>query len=114
MEWQSVIDFLDQPAVLAGLRITGVVIGAFVLIRLLRRAVTRLGLAAAVTIMVGNWAAVTQTNSKRLLAYSSISNAGYLRYELTSLAYHLARESYSPIGRGGALLREPAVTAARE
>ena len=27
--------------------------------------------------MVGNWAAVTQENSKRLLAYSSISNAGY-------------------------------------
>ncbi|HYE15401.1 MAG TPA: NADH-quinone oxidoreductase subunit N [Pyrinomonadaceae bacterium] len=37
-----------------------------------------LGLVAAVTIMVGNWAAVTQQNSKRLLAYSSISNAGYL------------------------------------
>ncbi|HEX8458349.1 MAG TPA: NADH-quinone oxidoreductase subunit N [Pyrinomonadaceae bacterium] len=37
-----------------------------------------LGLVAAVTIMVGNWAAVTQVNAKRLLAYSSISNAGYL------------------------------------
>jgi NADH-quinone oxidoreductase subunit N len=37
-----------------------------------------LGLVAAVTIFVGNWAAVTQTNAKRLLAYSSISNAGYL------------------------------------
>src|SRR5437763_1746511 len=37
-----------------------------------------LGLVAAITIMVGNWAAVTQTNSKRLLAYSSVSNAGYL------------------------------------
>jgi NADH-quinone oxidoreductase subunit N len=37
-----------------------------------------LGLIAAITIMVGNWAAVTQENSKRLLAYSSISNAGYL------------------------------------
>ena len=36
------------------------------------------GLVAAITIMVGNWAAVTQDNSKRLLAYSSISNAGYL------------------------------------
>ena len=36
------------------------------------------GLVAALTIMVGNWAAVTQENSKRLLAYSSISNAGYL------------------------------------
>ena len=37
-----------------------------------------MGLVAAVTILVGNWAAVTQENSKRLLAYSSISNAGYL------------------------------------
>jgi NADH-quinone oxidoreductase subunit N len=37
-----------------------------------------LGLVAAITIMVGNWAAVTQENSKRLMAYSSISNAGYL------------------------------------
>jgi NADH-quinone oxidoreductase subunit N len=37
-----------------------------------------LGLVAAVTIFVGNWAAVNQENSKRLLAYSSISNAGYL------------------------------------
>jgi NADH-quinone oxidoreductase subunit N len=37
-----------------------------------------LGIVAALTIFVGNWAAVTQENSKRLLAYSSISNAGYL------------------------------------
>jgi NADH-quinone oxidoreductase subunit N len=37
-----------------------------------------LGIVAAITILVGNWAAVTQENSKRLLAYSSISNAGYL------------------------------------
>ena len=37
-----------------------------------------LALVAAITIFVGNWAAVTQENSKRLLAYSSISNAGYI------------------------------------
>ena len=43
-----------------------------------------LGLVAAITIMVGNWAAVTQENSKRLLAYSSISNAGYLLLGLVS------------------------------
>src|SRR5215213_9632235 len=43
-----------------------------------------LGLVAAITIMVGNWAAVTQENSKRLLAYSSISNAGYLLLALIS------------------------------
>jgi NADH-quinone oxidoreductase subunit N len=33
---------------------------------------------------VGNWAAVTQENSKRLLAYSSISNAGYLLLALVA------------------------------
>jgi NADH-quinone oxidoreductase subunit N len=43
-----------------------------------------LGLVAAITIMVGNWAAATQENSKRLLAYSSISNAGYLLLALVA------------------------------
>src|SRR5215470_10922988 len=51
-----------------------------------------LGLVAAITIMVGNWAAVTQENSKRLLAYSSISNAGYLLLAL------IANNSYGRIG----------------
>jgi NADH-quinone oxidoreductase subunit N len=51
-----------------------------------------LGLVAAITIMVGNWAAVTQYNSKRLLAYSSISNAGYLLLGL------VAGNSYGYIG----------------
>jgi NADH-quinone oxidoreductase subunit N len=51
-----------------------------------------LGLVAAITIMVGNWAAVTQENSKRLLAYSSISNAGYLLLAL------IAHNSYGDIG----------------
>ncbi len=37
-----------------------------------------LGLVAAITFFVGNLAAVTQSNAKRLLAFSSISNAGYL------------------------------------
>jgi NADH-quinone oxidoreductase subunit N len=43
-----------------------------------------LALVAAITILVGNWAAVTQENSKRLLAYSSISNAGYLLLALVA------------------------------
>jgi len=43
-----------------------------------------LGIVAALTIVVGNWAAVTQENSKRLLAYSSISNAGYLLLALVA------------------------------
>jgi NADH-quinone oxidoreductase subunit N len=51
-----------------------------------------LGLVAAVTILVGNWAAVTQENAKRLLAYSSISNAGYLLLGL------IAGNSYGNIG----------------
>src|SRR5215217_937012 len=51
-----------------------------------------LGLVAAITIMVGNWAAVTQENSKRLLAYSSISNAGYLLLAL------VADNAYGKIG----------------
>lgn len=44
-----------------------------------------LGLVAAITILVGNWGAVTQQNSKRLLAYSSISNAGYLLLGLIAM-----------------------------
>jgi NADH-quinone oxidoreductase subunit N len=51
-----------------------------------------LGLVAAVTILVGNWAAVTQENSKRLLAYSSISNAGYLLLGL------IAMNTYGKLG----------------
>ncbi|MBD0370895.1 MAG: NADH-quinone oxidoreductase subunit N [Pyrinomonadaceae bacterium] len=47
---------------------------------------------AAITILVGNWAAVTQENSKRLLAYSSISNAGYVLLGL------VAGNSYGYIG----------------
>jgi NADH-quinone oxidoreductase subunit N len=51
-----------------------------------------LALVAAVTILVGNWAAVTQENSKRLLAYSSISNAGYILLGL------VAGNSYGYVG----------------
>lgn len=51
-----------------------------------------LGLAAAITITVGNLGAITQTNAKRLLAYSSISNAGYLLLGL------LAANAYGYIG----------------
>jgi NADH-quinone oxidoreductase subunit N len=51
-----------------------------------------LAVVAAITIMVGNWAAVTQENSKRLLAYSSISNAGYVLLGL------IAGNSYGYVG----------------
>jgi NADH-quinone oxidoreductase subunit N len=51
-----------------------------------------LAIVAALTIVVGNWAAITQENSKRLLAYSSISNAGYLLLGI------IANNSYGNIG----------------
>jgi len=51
-----------------------------------------LGIVAALTIVVGNWAAITQENSKRLLAYSSISNAGYLLLAI------VANNAYGNIG----------------
>lgn len=39
---------------------------------------------ALLTMMVGNFAALTQTNLKRLLAYSSIAHAGYVMVALTA------------------------------
>ncbi|MFL6334428.1 MAG: NADH-quinone oxidoreductase subunit N [Pyrinomonadaceae bacterium] len=71
-----------------------------------------LGLVAAVTIMVGNWAAVTQTNAKRLLAYSSISNAGYLLlgviaangYGYTGLVVYLVVYTFMNVGAFGVLI----------
>jgi NADH-quinone oxidoreductase subunit N len=70
------------------------------------------GLVAAVTIMVGNWAAVTQTNAKRLLAYSSISNAGYLllgviaanRYGYIGLVVYLLVYTLMNIGAFGVII----------
>lgn len=43
-----------------------------------------LGAAAVATLTLGNLAAIAQTNIKRLLAYSSISHAGYLLLGLVS------------------------------
>jgi len=71
-----------------------------------------LGLVAAVTIMVGNWAAVTQTNAKRLLAYSSVSNAGYLllgviaanQYGYTGLVVYLVVYTFMNVGAFGVLI----------
>ncbi|MBA3715178.1 MAG: NADH-quinone oxidoreductase subunit N [Pyrinomonadaceae bacterium] len=71
-----------------------------------------LGLIAALTILVGNWAAVTQVNSKRLLAYSSISNAGYLllalvagnAYGYTGLALYLVVYTFMNIGAFGVII----------
>ena len=48
-------------------------------------------LIAALTMTVGNVAALTQTNMKRLLAYSSIAHAGYLLMGLVALSENGAR-----------------------
>ena len=71
-----------------------------------------LGLVAAITIMVGNWAAVTQNNAKRLLAYSSVSNAGYLllgiiaanAYGYIGLVVYLFVYVFMNIGAFGAII----------
>lgn len=49
---------------------------------------------AGCTLLVGNFAAIPQTNFKRLLAYSSISHAGFL---LLALASPSVKFSHSPI-----------------
>ena len=71
-----------------------------------------LALVAAITIMVGNWAAVTQTNSKRLLAYSSVSNAGYLllgliaanQYGYTGLVVYIVVYTFMNVGAFGVII----------
>nr|MDQ5836962.1 NADH-quinone oxidoreductase subunit N [Acidobacteriota bacterium] len=71
-----------------------------------------LALVAAITIMVGNWAAVTQTNSKRLLAYSSVSNAGYLllgliaanQYGYTGLVIYIVVYTFMNVGAFGVII----------
>jgi NADH-quinone oxidoreductase subunit N len=71
-----------------------------------------LGIVAALTIVVGNWAAITQENSKRLLAYSSISNAGYLllgiiannRYGNVGLVIYLVVYTLMNMGAFGVII----------
>ena len=48
-------------------------------------------LVSVVTMSVGNVAALTQTNMKRLLAYSSIAHAGYLLMGIVALSQNGAR-----------------------
>lgn len=49
---------------------------------------TMLGAIACLTMTVGNFGALMQSNFKRLLAYSSISHAGYLLLGVVSLQYN--------------------------
>jgi NADH-quinone oxidoreductase subunit N len=71
-----------------------------------------LGLAAALTMLVGNLGAITQKNAKRLLAYSSIANAGYLMLGLLAanewgyqgIAIYLLVYTFMNIGAFGVII----------
>jgi len=60
---------------------------------------------AILTMVLGNLLAVTQTNVKRMLAYSSIAHAGYLLVAVAALAHRTA-------GAAGAVTRELAMNGA--
>jgi NADH-quinone oxidoreductase subunit N len=65
-----------------------------------------LAVVTALTIIVGNIVALSQTNFKRLMAYSGIANAGYLLLALvsmragtaSSILYYTAGYSFATIG----------------
>ena len=77
-----------------------------------------LTLLAVVSMFVGNWLALLQTNIKRLLAYSSIAHMGYLLVALlasgpwaaTAVAYYLSAYFVTMLGALGtvSLLSTPA------
>lgn len=79
-----------------------------------------LALIAFLTMTYGNLAAITQTNAKRLLAYSSIAQAGFLllgliavfapnqngvfsQFGVTSLMYYLVTYTFTNLGAFGVL-----------
>jgi NADH-quinone oxidoreductase subunit N len=76
--------FLSVGSKAAGLVVAGRVIAPFLSSPLLGGTCAALLLAvASATLLLGNLAAIPQTNFKRLLAYSSISHAGFLILALT-------------------------------
>jgi NADH-quinone oxidoreductase subunit N len=69
---------------------------------------TVIGVLAAVTMLVGSLVALRQTDVKRLLAYSSIANAGYMLIAVISgdgagLAFFLASYLFMSFGAFGSL-----------
>ncbi len=85
--------YQGSPAPIAGFLSAGPKAAAFAV--LLRVFVTAFGpmlpgweplmwLAALITMVIGNFGALTQTNVKRMLAYSSIAHAGYVLVAVTS------------------------------
>lgn len=62
-----------------------------------------LGLISIVTMTFGNLAAYTQTNLKRLLAYSTIAHAGYMLMAISSLLVVLNAPSGEPVSAAAAI-----------
>ena len=98
--------YQGSPTPVTGYLSTGPKIAAFALIlRLFVEALTPLrgewaviiGVLAAITMTVGNLAALGQDNIKRMLAYSSIAHTGYIMVGLVVFATAPRRGS----GRGG-------------
>jgi len=102
------------PTPIAGFFSVGPKVAGFaVLIRLLafisglgsvsRRLLWALAAMAVLTMVVGNLAALRQTNLKRLLAYSSIGHAGYLTvglvaHDYTSVVFYLTIYLFMAVG----------------
>ena len=55
-----------------------------------------LGVVAVASLTIGNLAAITQTNVKRMLAYSSISHAGYILLGLVAALIRTGRKRHRP------------------
>ena len=71
--------YLSVGSKAAGLVVAGRLLEPFLAAELTRNtAIALLAALAAATLLLGNLAAIPQTNFKRLLAYSSISHAGFL------------------------------------
>lgn len=52
---------------------------------------------AAASMIVGNWLAISQTNIKRMLAYSSIAHTGYILMGLAACAQTGSHDAYASI-----------------
>ena len=91
MEWQSMVDLFQNPAVLAVLRIAGVAIAAFLLARSLRKAVTRLQ--GKVSDQTSPMRSLQRTQTLAKVASSAgivVVWAVVLVYTLSELGYNLA------------------------
>ena len=62
-----------------------------------------MGILAAITMTVGNLAALGQDNIKRMLAYSSIAHTGYIMVGLTVFAEAADPRSQARASRGAVL-----------